>query len=168
MGYLCFAYGSNMFEQRFRSRVPHAQFMSTATLSGYSLKFHKRSSDGSAKCNVVVDESDEVLGILFRVPANEKARLDAAEGLGRGYHEELVTVVSDSGERIKALAYIADPNAIDDTLSPYNWYRHHVAIGAQDHGLAESYIASILAIRAVEDPDKARAACEMAHHELAG
>src|SRR3989441_4880942 len=90
-----FAYGSNMCTSRLRKRVPSAKAHSKASLSGYTLKFHKRSKDGSAKCNVLETKNprDMVMGVLFYIDPAEKPDLDKAEGVGHGYHETKVELV---------------------------------------------------------------------------
>jgi gamma-glutamylcyclotransferase len=45
-----FAYGSNMCSGRLRARVT-CDFVTTAKLAGYQLRFHKLSRDGSSKCD---------------------------------------------------------------------------------------------------------------------
>jgi hypothetical protein len=46
-----FAYGSNMSTARLRERMPSCKPLGTATLPGHALRFHKRSTDKSGKCN---------------------------------------------------------------------------------------------------------------------
>lgn len=50
---LYFAYGSNLCLPRLRSRVPSVALVGTAVLSGYELRWHKRSTDTSGKCDVI-------------------------------------------------------------------------------------------------------------------
>ncbi len=72
-----------------QSRVPTARAVTTARLPGHVLRFHKRSDDGSAKCNMVKTgrTEDEVYGVIFEIEGTEKALLDKAEGLCKGYVE---------------------------------------------------------------------------------
>jgi hypothetical protein len=56
-----FAYGSNMSLRRLRTRVPSAVKLGNATLFGHQLKFHKRSQDGSAKCDAMTALLDPAL-----------------------------------------------------------------------------------------------------------
>jgi hypothetical protein len=46
-----FAYGSNMSTARLRQRMPSCKPLGTAVLSEHKLRFHKRSTDQSGKCN---------------------------------------------------------------------------------------------------------------------
>ena len=47
-----FAYGSNMFFPRLQKLCPSTLFLGVAWLSGHTLKWHKRSKDGSGKCSL--------------------------------------------------------------------------------------------------------------------
>jgi hypothetical protein len=157
---LYFAYGSNMCTGRLRFRVPHCRPTTIARLTGYRLRFHKRSADGSGKCNILRTDipEDAVFGVVFEFPANEKEALDRAEGLGQGYDEEELSVVSPDGARLDAVyAYVADPTAIDDHLKPYSWYKEFVLSGAEEHWLPSDYVEThIRAVVAVPDPDRRR------------
>lgn len=154
-----FAYGSNMCSNRLRSpsRVPSSEFVAVGSIKGYTLKFHKHSTDGSGKCNAfhTGDESNEVMGVIFELSEGEKPALDSAEGLGHGYHELEITVNTMDGV-ITASMYVADSSAIDDSLMPYTWYKDFVVEGAKQHSLLASYIQNIEAIQAQIDPDKRR------------
>jgi hypothetical protein len=71
---LYFAYGSNMSTPRLRYRVPGCRFAFVARLPNYKLCFHKRSKDGSAKCNAfrTAEPTDVVIGAVYEIPTNEK------------------------------------------------------------------------------------------------
>lgn len=160
-----FAYGSNMATARLRERMPSAKPLGVATLSGHELRFHKRSKDGSGKCNAFPTqyEKSAVFGVLFSFDPAERRKLDAVEGAGKGYDATMVTVVNDKGRRRKVLTYIASNEAIDESLKPYSWYKQHVLAGGQEHGLPLDYIDERIAmVEAVEDTDIARAARERA------
>lgn len=156
---LYFAYGSNMCNARLQGRVPSAQALQTATLTGYRFRFHKRSIDGSAKGNAFYtgNPEDVVYGVLFDIDAREKAALDRAEGVGNGYAELAVSVSDATGIQREAFMYIAENSAIDDQLFPYIWYKQLVLDGARQHALPDEYVSQIEAIPATEDPDRARA-----------
>lgn len=155
-----FAYGSNMATARLRKRTPSAEPLGMATLPGHELRFHKRSKkDKSAKCDAFAtgDDDSACIGVLFSFDPAERADLDLAEGAGKGYDAKVVTVINSQGRRRKALTYLASPDAIDDTLKPYSWYKDHVLAGAKEHSLPPDYVAEwIEPIEAVEDPDAER------------
>ncbi len=153
-----FAYGSNMSTPRLRKRMPSCKPLGTAILPGHTLRFHKRSTDGSGKCNALADGGDDsVIGILFSFDPSERSKLDEAEGVGKGYEHAMVTVINDKGRRRKVLTYIATADSIDDVLKPYSWYKDFVLAGAAEHNLPEEYVAEhIMSVEAIEDPDEAR------------
>ncbi|GAA3529263.1 gamma-glutamylcyclotransferase family protein [Zobellella aerophila] len=157
-----FAYGSNMSLARLRERVPSARKMGTYTLRRHVLRFHKRSRDGSAKCDAYAtnEDGDYVLGVLFDISEADKKALDGAEGLGRGYNEKKVIVVGQDGSVVLAITYYA--THIDDALAPYCWYKTHVLLGAREAGLPTAYIRQIEAVAALEDPDRERERRELA------
>jgi cation transport regulator ChaC len=117
---LYFAYGSNMYTARLRYRVPSCRFGFTAQLLKHRLRFHKRSNDSSAKCNAFATtaSNDSAFGVVYEISSAEKAALDRAEGLGRGYHDECVKVRSSNGQDVQVQTYIAGSDAIDDRLKP--------------------------------------------------
>jgi len=153
-----FAYGSNLLLKKMREVVPSAVPCSVARLSGYRLKFHKKSIDGSAKCDAfrTGDEQDVVHLVVYEIDEKEKPNLDRAEGLGCGYNEVEIEVKGDGGP-VTAFMYVADSEYIDNTLQPYTWYKQYVLEGARQHGLPESYIeGNVTQVKAMEDPDTER------------
>jgi hypothetical protein len=76
---LYFAYGSKMSSIRLRERMPSCRAIGTATLPGHVLRFHKRSTDKSGKCNAFATGNDDrVIGVLFSFDPAERAKLDQA------------------------------------------------------------------------------------------
>lgn len=155
------AYGSNMCSARLRRRVPNFAVVGRAVLADHELRFRKRSRDGSSKCDVVPAVGRVVHGVVFDVPWREKSSLDAAEGLGQGYREICCSVTTAEGLAIEAFMYVAEPNAVDESLVPYSWYKRIVVAGACEHGVATSYIAWLEEAPCHDDPDVKRASCQL-------
>lgn len=157
-----FSYGSNMSLRRLKApkRVPSAQKLCVAKLPEHRLMFHKKSSDGSAKCDAYYtgDRNDFVLGVLFEVDQSEKEQLDRVEGLGSGYQEKEVTLLTDSGEESAVVYYATD---IDPNLKPYSWYKHHVLVGARENNLPAEYVFGIEGVDSIVDQDRARESKEL-------
>lgn len=154
---LYFAYGSNMLTERLRARVPSAQPVTAASLPGFSIRFHKRSRDGSGKCNVVATPASAVTvyGVVFEVAPEELDALDEAERRGRGYERRTVSPLA-AGTFFNTFAYIAQPAYVDDALIPYDWYHALVVAGAYQHDLPSHYVAHLEAVRSYPDPDEHR------------
>jgi gamma-glutamylcyclotransferase (GGCT)/AIG2-like uncharacterized protein YtfP len=150
---LYFSYGSNMSTPRINQRINSATVVATARLYRHSLRFHKKSVDGSAKCDIMHTKSPEdiVHGVVFEIPASEKHILDQYEGLGSGYNQKRVSIILPHGESIRAVTYYA--THLDSSLCPYHWYKEHVLRGAREHALPAEHIAAIEAVPSVADPD---------------
>ena len=145
-----FAYGSNMFTERIRERVPSALRLSIGQLSGHTLRWHKRGQDGSGKCDAEVTkcDTDVVWGVVYVCRASEKLDLDIIEGLGMGYDEKEVEILTETNI-IKAFMYCATDK--DPSLYPYHWYKAFVVNGAREHGLPQDYIERIEAVSSIPD-----------------
>ena len=161
---LYFAYGSNMLTARLRARVPSCKPIGIALLPDHELRFHKRTKDGSGKCDAFhIEGGGGIYGVVFSFNASDRQALDRFEGLGAGYNDAIVTVHNVEGRSWKVLTYTAHPHHIDEMLKPYSWYRDLVLAGASEHGLPQQYVATrVEAVEAIEDLNFARDATERA------
>ena len=147
-----FAYGSNMSTPRLRERAPSAIAVSIGYVSGRTLKWNKVSVDGSGKCDMAPALGPgQVWGVVFALDGAEKPALDKAEGLGKGYREEVVQVHT-SGGVVEANAYVA--TRTENGLRPYHGYKQYVLDGAREHGLPDAYIRMLEATESVPEPDR--------------
>ena len=151
---LYFAYGSNMHPLRLAERAPSSRLVGVARLPDHALRFHKRSTDGSAKCDVVAEPGGVVHGALFELDERDLGALAAAEP---GYDPFDARVLAGAVTRT-ALAYRARPDRLAPDLVPYRWYRDLVLLGARSHGLPGDYVATLERVTVAEDPDDGRAA----------
>lgn len=115
------------------------------------MRFHKRSTDGSAKCSIVASPGGLHVAV-FDISVADKYVLDRIEGLGAGYAETVLSVPG-AGD---CVSYIAEKTHIDESLLPYDWYKELVLSGAQAHGFPEGYLARIREQPVSEDPDPVR------------
>jgi hypothetical protein len=145
-------------------RIPTAHARGVARLVGHSLRWHKRSDDGSGKCDAFSTgrADDAIIGVVFEIPESDKPKLDRLEGLGYGYTEVSSTVQTDGGMAMDVVYYVAEPDYIDPSLEPYDWYKEHVQCGARDFALPEAYRVAIDRAVSKKDPDSNRAAKERA------
>ncbi len=130
---------------RLQRRVLSARKLFRAKLEGYSLRFHKRSRDYSAKADTYRTGrvADVTWGVVFEIDDEEKPALDRAEGVAHGYCEENVTVRDLNSVPHEVFTYVADAATIDVSLRPYSWYKRFVVEGARQHGLPAGYIQMI-------------------------
>jgi hypothetical protein len=152
-----------MLTVRLRERVPSATVVGIGQLAGHALRWDKRSwQDGSGKCDAETTgrQGDVVWGVLFELDPEDKPALDKAEGLGAGYLEKTVHVLTEAGP-ITAVTYYATDK--DASLRPYHWYKALVIAGAREHGLPASYRSRLELVVTVSDFNPTRAST---HKEL--
>ena len=154
-----FSYGSNMSLRRLQHRISEVQVISVGLLEQHTLEFHKKSNDGSGKCDAyyVGDPKASVYGVVFEVTNSQLLLLDKYEGLGKGYEQKAVQITTQNLGTISAVTYYATD--IDSSVKPYEWYKEHVLKGAKEHNLPKDYINKIREMNAISDPNTKR------HHE---
>jgi len=151
--YQYIAYGSNLHPVRLQNRVPSATLIGTGMLPDYRLMFHKRGkNDGSGKCNIIAGGSGVHVAI-FSMSETDRQKLDKYEGLGYGYDREKIQI-DEYGE---CSTYIATANAIDDSLTPLDWYKEYVLRGARFHRFPNDYISTLESQPTIADFDHDRA-----------
>ena len=146
------AYGLNLHPIRLSSRIPSLKLLGKGILKGKALCFHKRSKDGSGKCNIVDDDKQQVYFAVYELDASEKSALDNAEGVGYGYRSKEIKIAGFG----TCITYIAEVSYIDDSLKPYTWYKELVLVGCKKLELPKTYIDQIRHIDADKDFDKQR------------
>ena len=145
------AYGSNLHPQRLRERIRSATLRGTAFLRKYTLQFHKRGQDESAKCGIT-DCGAGLHVAVYEVDGTDRKVLDGIEGVGKGYEVDEINVPGFG----KCFTYVASHTHIDELLQPFDWYREMVLLGCQRHAFPAAYCEQIAALPVIEDPDPAR------------
>jgi gamma-glutamylcyclotransferase len=162
--FLYFAYGSNMSSRRLTApkRAPSATRVAVGYVPGRRLTFDKfstRDQSGKCDCEATDNPSDRVYGVVYRIAAFERASLNEAEGLHRGYRDEILTVVIGEVTH-DALAYIATDKRRG--LPVFDWYLEHVLAGAAENELPSGYVEVLRQTPTVVDENNGRAAKERA------
>lgn len=145
------AYGSNLHPQRLRERIRSATLRGTAFLRKYTLQFHKRGQDESAKCGIT-DCGAGLHVAVYEVDGTDRKVLDGIEGVGKGYEVDEINVPGFG----KCFTYVASHTHIDELLQPFDWYREMVLLGCLRHAFPAPYCAQIAALPVIEDPDPVR------------
>lgn len=147
------AYGSNLHPQRLRERIRSATLRGTGFLSKFTLQFHKRGQDFSAKCGF--SDCGEGLHVaVYEMHASDRKVLDGIEGVGKGYDLREVSVPGFG----KCFTYVASRTHIDELLRPFDWYRDMVLLGCLRHAFPAAYCDRVAALPVIEDPDPVRRA----------
>jgi gamma-glutamylcyclotransferase len=143
-----------MLTSRLLARCPGTDKIGLAILTGYTLSFDKRSSDGSGKCTIrqTGNKSDVVQGVLFAIPQSQVRCLDRAEGEGTDYDRVLLQVKTINEKIVPAETYIAREAKIDRNANPYDWYLELVVTGAELHRLPKPYIDTLRKVQVIPDP----------------
>lgn len=143
-----------MHPLRLGERVPSCRALGIAELPEWSLQFHKRGADHSAKCNLVFtgQKKDRVIGVVYDIAADEKPNLDAVEG---GYHTAQIEILMD-GSKTSVFSYLANAAYIDESLKPFDWYLEMVVSGALHNTMPKSYVQHIASRSMMIDADTRR------------
>jgi len=125
-----FAYGSNKNPQRMFSRGVTFTRRIAGILDGFSLDFNKIAGPpGEGYANIMPSVDSEAQGALYRFPASDLWKLDAAEGVSSGhYFREKFEVLTDDGP-VLATCYIACDDQVAYGLTPSPSYLAHLACG---------------------------------------
>jgi cation transport regulator ChaC len=155
--FLYFAYGANMFSRRIQSPniAPSAMAVDIGFVQERRFTFGKVSRDGSGKCDMEITDnsSNRAYGVLYRISGKDRENLNQAEGLGIGYNETNVQVVTAKGT-YTAMTYIGSYK--EAALRPYQWYKAFVIAGAIEHGLPTEYIEWLRTFEAQADSNADR------------
>lgn len=155
-----------MSAARLNARIPSAEYLVRGQLKGHRLKFHKKSKDGSGKCDAYKTGNpiDVVWGAVFSLPESDLQLLDRCEGKGSGYERIIAPIHTESPDVIEAHSYIA--TITDASLLPFDWYKEHVLRGAYEIALPKHYIEAIETIETKFDANHTRRNTELEIYKI--
>ena len=129
-----------MDEELFRNWIPFPRRLTIASLSGFTLRWNKRSSEGGKLAPLRTDDPDDLIwGVVYEVDGLAWQQIDEAQR-GAGYREERVTVVGPGGAEYDASVYVARAEMIDDSMMPMRSYRDPIVAAARANGLPAEYV----------------------------
>lgn len=152
---LYFAYGSNMMTARLRQRCPTAKAVGLGIAHGCCLNFSKIGLGGSGKATLRRSPAQQVYGVLFELSAADLPALDAAEARYDRIGDFPVHIPS-AEDSIAVTTYVAQPEACDPALTPFDWYHALIVAGAREHALPHGYIAYLQQVTTRMDIEKSR------------
>lgn len=123
------AYGSNLHKGQMAHRCPDATVYGSGVIKNYGLRFY-----GVASIEPEVG-TDCPVGV-WEISERDEAYLDRYEGWPRLYRKELIDVVMDNGEVVKAMVYIMNHSGGQSipTQTYYNTIRtgyYHFKLGVE-------------------------------------
>ena len=146
-----FAVGTNMDEAQLRAWIPSARRLTIGSLSGFTLRWHKRSAHGGKLAALRTGHPDDVVwGVVYEVDGPDWQHIDEGQRAS-GYRGERVTVVGPDGAEHDASVYVARTEMIDESMPPTRSYRDPIVNAARANGLPAEYVEE-LARTAVADP----------------
>jgi len=157
------AYGSNLHPLRLALRAPSSRLLGQGFVAGWSLQFHKRSIDGSGKCNILNSGAGTgVYVAVFEMNMKDKMKLDKIEGTGKGYDNATIEV-ADFGN---CFTYLGTASHIRDELRPFDWYKELVLLGCRKLAIPDHYAAVIESVKSIRDPLEKRSQAQWKIVEL--
>lgn len=135
-----FAVGTNMDAEHLRRWIPSARRLTIASVSGFTVKWHKRSSEGGKLAALRTGHPDDVMwGVVYEVDDLGWQHIDEGQR-DHGYREERATVVGPDGDEHDASVYVARDEMIDDSMMPTRSYRDPIVNAARANGLPADYV----------------------------
>jgi len=131
-----FAYGSNMNENRMKTRGAYYSSRLAGKLEGYELQFNKRAdANGIAYANIVIKKDSVVWGVLYEGNNSTLEQLDGYEGVignkeGHYYRESVSIFAPALDKMVDAVVYIAcDSYVLKKDCKPSREYLSHLLAG---------------------------------------
>ena len=142
-----FAVGTNMDEERLRHWIPSARRLTIASLSGFTLTWHKRSLEGGKLAALRTGHLDDVVwGVVYEVDDVGLQQIEEAQRAA-GYRAEGATVVDPTGANHDVVLYVAPAEMIDDSMVPARSYRDPIVNAARANGLPAEYVNQLASTR---------------------
>ncbi|WP_210395687.1 gamma-glutamylcyclotransferase family protein [Motiliproteus sediminis] len=150
------AYGSNLHPLRLQHRLGAVIPLARLRLEGFTICFHKRGRDNSAKCDLIeADPTIHAYAALYQLSSEQLQQLDQFEG---GYRRAFLRVELARQPPMDAITYRAETHLIDADLRPFDWYLALMRAGGEALGFDTDYQQRLAAIEQQQDADRARAA----------
>ena len=129
---LCFAYGSNLWNEQLKERCPGHELAGKAVLQDYQWIINSR-----GVATVVPSQSDYVEGVLSWLTEVDEGRLDLSEGVSKQIYRKKYLYVQFQGHPTLALVYVA----ADTTKGkPRDEYIGRINKGLEDAKLSDAYV----------------------------
>jgi gamma-glutamylcyclotransferase (GGCT)/AIG2-like uncharacterized protein YtfP len=132
---LYFAYGYNMCNKNINDRLSNCEFFNIGKIDNKKFICNKKSTDGSAKANLVDSMGDEVWGVLYCINNSQLKVLDDIES---GYDREILNIVLSEGSNILAEVYVSSKTT--EFHNATEEYKNAIIEGAIEHKLPDYYI----------------------------
>ena len=145
-GAIYFAYGTLLELESMRKYCPTAESLGIYRLKDFRIDFKTCGADPSVGgCTLKSAPGNIMHGILYKMPVEERHKLDKASGLDKGLWAVLdITLLDQDGKAVSANTYV-----IPDPAGPHKpppSYVRPILAGAREIPLPSDYIAQLEAI----------------------
>ena len=141
---LYFTYGSFLNMENIKKHCPNAEFVSTAILPNFEVRFNYMSEDyQTGVTGAEFAPGKLAYGVLYDIPHTEiEEKLDIVESVPEGYYyRQTVMVVKNNGDLVHAQCYhTAEPKG---PFKSNRTYVSHMLKGAKEHGLNQDYVREL-------------------------
>ena len=139
-----FAYGSNLCIDQKQKRTGVIRRAVRCRLTEYRFAFNKRGRNGEVFANIMPAPGHEVWGVVYLCSPAALREMDKHEGVSGGDYRHLpIEVVTDDGEKLNALTYVAGVAFVCEERVPSKTYISRIMRGARHHKLPAAYIKAI-------------------------
>ena len=147
---LYFSYGSFLDYETLKKHCPGAKVVTKAVIPNWEVQFNFLSKTYSGGVTGIEPALNQVVyGVVYEVSEEEMMYLDSIEGVPAGiYYRHTITVVTDSGEILKAYTY-----RTTNPRGPFKPTKRYVGLmikGAKEHGFDSDFIKSLESIETVD------------------
>lgn len=144
-----FAYGSNMDEERMKSRQVYIKQKFRGVLSGWKLVFNKiaDSSKGTSYANIIYCRDSKVEGIIYETDEISIKNLNRNEGVPKHYKKRTIKIKDDYNQVIDCVVYIANPSMVKEGLKPTKEYLNYLLKG--EPYLSKEYLEFLKNIKTI-------------------
>ena len=141
---LYFAYGYNMSNKNINDRLSNCELFNIGKIDNKKFICNKRSTDGSAKANLVDSNGDEVWGVIYYINNSQLKVLDEIES---GYDREVLNIILSEGSNILAEVYISSKTT--EFHNATEEYKNAIVEGAIENNLPAHYVDELKQISTI-------------------
>lgn len=122
-----FAYGSNLNPERMNTRKAFFKSRKLGKLLDYEFIINKVTASGTLAANIRPKHGATVYGALYKCTQETLGALDLFE---KNYSRQKLNIITEDGDAIEAIAYIAGVENCSDTLNIVSKdYLEHILCG---------------------------------------
>jgi hypothetical protein len=133
-----------MSNNNINDRLSNCELFNIGKIDNKKFICNKRSTDGSAKANLVDSNGDEVWGVIYYINNSQLKVLDEIES---GYDREVLNIILSEGSNILAEVYISSKTT--EFHNATEEYKNAIVEGAIENNLPAHYVDELKQISTI-------------------